>query len=209
MRRALSLFALAGSLFMAAGQLTVDTVKAVETDAVDKDSWSFKGQISDAITFNALEALVMAGISVELENDGNTLDTVDFTEDDCKFLNNERGVTCKIKGASLSVKLFTRTIRTKAVTGAAIESYNKNNTSHGDNKNKTSHDGKDGKGDLVRVTETFWRVRGTFRRREFADDLDNDGLRVTLATLPAFNEDCTEKTLAHGQTRVTCVPLEA
>ena len=197
MRRALSLLAFGATLFTASAQLGLGTIKAVDTSAADKDSWSVKGAtIDESITFDQLSALVGAGISVNLLNsDGTTIvDTVEFDEDDCKFLRNEQGVVCRIKGARLSVKLFTSISRTKA-------------TRHLTNKNHSSTPG--GKGDLVTETLTFWKVAGTARGRHFLFPLTDNGLVLSVVGLPAAEAfDCEEKTLAHGQQRLTCVPVE-
>jgi len=194
MRRALSLLALGATLFTASAQLELGTIRAVDTSAADKDSWSFKGAtIDDSITFDDLSGIVAAGISAKLVNfAGETVDTVLFNEDGCKFFRNEQGVVCGIKGARLSVKLFTT--RTKA---AAIESKS----------NKTSTPG--GKGNLVTETLTFWKVAGTARGRDFSEDLTDEGLTLHVSTLIADAFDCKEKTLAHGQQRLTCVPVVA
>lgn len=196
MRRALSLLAFGATLFTASAQpaLGLGTIKAVDTSAANKDSWSVKGAtINEDVTFNDLEDLVGAGISAELLNfAGDVVDTVDFDEEDCKFLRNEQGVVCHIKGARLSVKLFTSTTRTKA---AAIDSKH----------NKTSTPG--GKGDLVTETLTFWKVSGTARGRDFEEDLTDEGLTLRVSGLSADAFDCKEKTLAHGQQRLTCVPV--
>lgn len=195
MRRALSLIAFGATLFTASAQtLGLGTIRAVDTDAVDKDSWSVKGATIEGVSFSDLSGLVTStGISAELRNfDGDTVDTVDFAEEDCKFLSNEKGVVCKIKGARVSIRLFTSISRTKA---AAIESKH----------NKTSG-GKDG---LEKTTLTFWKVAGSAKGRDFAEDITDSGLTLSVVGVASADaNDCEEKVLAHGQQRLTCVPVE-
>lgn len=197
MRRAISLLAFGATLFTASAELGLGTIKAVSTSAVNKDSWSVKGAtISDAVSFSDLEDAVELGLDMDLlDSADDVVDTVEFEPEDCKFLRNEQGVVCRIKGARLSIKLFTSTTRTKAAAGASIESKNKTST------------GKDG---LETTTLTFWKVTAFARRRSFEESLTEDGLTLELSdgALRAVADDCEEKTLAHGQTRLTCVPVE-
>ena len=197
MRRALSLLALGATLFTASAQpaLGLGTIKTVDTDAANKDSWSVKGATITDVDFDTLQGLVAGGLDMDLLNfDGDLVDTVEFGEDDCKLLRNEQGAVCRIKGARLSIKLFTSTTRTKA---AAIESKH----------NKTSTPG--GKGGLETDTLTFWKVTATARGRDFDEALTDEGLTLQLANglIGALADDCEEKTLAHGQQRLTCVPV--
>jgi hypothetical protein len=177
MRRALSLIALGATLFTASAQtLALGTIRAVDTPKKNKDSWSVKGATIEGPDFEDLEGIVEDGdLSAMLVNaDDEVLDTLDFTKEDCKFLRNERGVVCKIKGANLSVKLSTSTKRTKESNKIGMKAI------------------------------TLWNVAGSARRREFEDDLTEDGLTLVVAGIQADADDCTEKTLANGQTRLTC-----
>jgi hypothetical protein len=196
MRRALSLIALGATLFMAAADgpsLALGTIRAVDTPKENKDSWSVKGATIMDLSFAALEGIVEGGLSAVLVNDGDTtvVDTVTFEEEDCKFLPKERGVVCKIKGARISIRLFTSISRTKA--GALASKHDKTKT---------------GKGGLVPSTTIFWKVAASAKGREFEYDLTNDGLTLVVAGIQADADDCTEKTLANGLTRLTCVPEE-
>lgn len=181
MRRALSLIALGATLFMAAANgdvsLALGTIRAVDTPRKNKDSWSVKGATIEGVDFATLEGIVENGLSAELFNadaEDDPVDTVDFTKEDCKFLRNEQGVVCKIKGANLSIKLSTSSKRTKESNKIGMKMI------------------------------TLWNVAGSARRREFEKDLTEDGLTLVVAGLTADADDCTEKTLANGQTRLTC-----
>jgi hypothetical protein len=199
MPRALSLIALGATLFMASANgvnpsLALGTIRAVDTPKENKDSWSVKGATIEGVDFDTLEGIVKGGkLSAELVNfEDATVDTVAFEEEDCKFLPKERGVVCKIKGARISIRLFTSISRTKA---AALASKHE--------KTKT------GKGGLDSTTTIFWKAAASAKGREFEDDLTDAGLTLRVAGLPtleALADDCTEKTLANGQTRLTCVP---
>jgi hypothetical protein len=102
MRRALSLFALGSTLLAASAlPLSFSSIKAFNTPAANKDSWSFKGTVATADGY--LEDLLDYGITLELESDGTPLDEVVFDDDDCKSIRKETGVSCRTKGARFTV----------------------------------------------------------------------------------------------------------
>ena len=109
MRRALSLFALGCTLFMASAVPSIEvefsTIRAVNTPSVDKDSWSFKGVVTGA-SGDYLDALLEYGIDLSLSSsveghDG--YDVVTFDADDCRLIRKETGASCKTDGARFTV----------------------------------------------------------------------------------------------------------
>ena len=84
MRRAVSLLALAGSLALAAtqpAQLTLSSIKALDTTDTNKDQWNFKGQVDGADNDYVL-AVGEFGITAELEDQ----ETLAFSRDDDQIL---------------------------------------------------------------------------------------------------------------------------
>lgn len=188
MQRVLSMLALAGSLALATAQpmLSLSSIKALDTTESDKDRWSFKGRLDGANNSYVL-AVGEFGIVAEIEDaTSNALDTVLFTPAQCKLLENEKGFACKIQGAArLSVR--------KAVSKTATAVVKADN--------KTSHDKPD--------IETFpyYKVSGSFRRREFAEDPVLTPLTVLFSvdgTEIGSTRDCAEKELVGGKVRFSC-----
>lgn len=190
MRRVLSLIALAGSLVLAASQplLTLSSIKALDATETNKGQWNFKGQVDDASNDYVL-AVGDFGIMAELiDSETSALDIVAFAPEQCKLLSDEKGFTCRIKGARLSFK--------KAVSKEAKVAGNR--------ENKTSHGGSD------REIFTYYKVSGRFHRRDFPMGPQLTPLTVQFSVdgseIATTNTNCKTKELVGGKTRYHCVP---
>ena len=177
MRRAFSLLALGITIALtaAAPRLTLTSIKAVDSARKNKDQWSVKGYISDPDA-DVVSGIKDFGLEADLEDaDTNALDGVSFDADECKVLNNNKGIICKISGARFSVRKTNRV--PKNVILEAQKAHN-----------KTSHS-----------TSSYYKVSGVFRRQEFlevpvvtpltASFSIDDGTSVLFG----INTACTEK----------------
>lgn len=106
MRRALSLLAFGSTLLIASSasvdEFTTSIIKALNTPAADKDSWSFKGTVNEGPDYDMVTDVMTGGTdSLELNLDDSTadLDSVIFDADQCKSIRNGKGVTCRSNGA--------------------------------------------------------------------------------------------------------------
>ena len=148
MRRALSLLALGITIALTAAQpvLTVTSIKAVDSARENKDQWSVKGYLSDPDA-DVVSGIDEFGVGADLEDvAGNTLDGVTFDVDECKLLNNNKGITCKTSGARLSIRKTNRIPKDALI--AAQKAHNKTSPS----------------------TSSYYKVSGIFRRLDFQED---------------------------------------
>jgi hypothetical protein len=85
-------------------QVKFSTIKAINTPASDKDSWSFKG----ATNIDYVKLLADSGVEMNLSGstDGwvglGRLDNVIFDADECKTIRRGTGVMCKTDGARIT-----------------------------------------------------------------------------------------------------------
>ena len=188
MRRALSLLALGITLVMTAGQeFTLKNVKATDRSKMARDQWSMKGNLDDP-TMNVVPLIGQEGLTVELQDmDLATLGSTAFAASDCKLRRNGRGVSCKTRGARVSIRMSRRP------KGAHVKNSKHNSTG-----------GATGGG--------YYSASGMFRRLQFLEDPIMFPLTVqlqagTAAPLSAMVSSCSEKTKGAGRTtRITCTP---
>ncbi|KAM3567764.1 hypothetical protein VYU27_010096 [Nannochloropsis oceanica] len=187
MRRALSLVALGVTLALTAAEtaptLILTSIKAVDTTRANKDQWSVKGYLNDP-DGNAILAFGDTGLTALLAN-GNedTVSETDFDADDCRLLNNDKGVICKVTGARLSLK------RTKRVPKDAMLEVQRN-------RNTTT-------------ASSYYRVSGVFRRQEFENTLSSPLIAAFgiegADEISDINYKCTEK-VGTRATKFLCTP---
>ena len=108
MRRALTLATVGSTLVAASAQeVTFSSIKAVNTPASDKDSWSFKGTLKGvAPSTDYVEFLLDNGVEMDLMRPASPtpvfLDTVVFEPEECKAIRRGTGVSCKADGARVT-----------------------------------------------------------------------------------------------------------
>lgn len=106
MRRILSFFTLASTLALASA-VELSIIKAFNTPAEDKDTWSFKGTIAESFG-QFTDELLAQGLAVDLESPNDVrLDQVSFGPSDCEAirLNTTKAVlNCKVDGARLTIR---------------------------------------------------------------------------------------------------------
>jgi len=180
MRRAFSLLAVGITIALTAAQpvLTLTYIKAVDSASENKDSWSVRGYISDPDA-DVVDGIAEYGLDAELQDSAlDTLDGVTFDPEECKTLNNNKGIICKTTGARFSVR------ETNRVPKDAIAAAQKGH-------NKTSHS-----------ASSYYKVSGVFRRQEFAEDPVLTPLTAVLtvdnSSISDISPACTEK--AGGRT---------
>ena len=190
MRRAFSLLALGITIALTAAApvpapvLTLTSIKAVDSASEDKDQWSVKGYLSDPDA-DVISGIEDYGLEAELQDDVlDTLDSVTFDVDDCKVLNNNKGITCETSSARLSIR------KTNKIPKALIAAQRFNN--------RTSPS-----------ASSYYAVSGVFRRREFQEDPVETPLTAVFIvdTTPYddINTACTEKSGARTS-RYSCKP---
>jgi hypothetical protein len=107
MRHALTLAVVGSFLVVASAQRDVSfsSIKALNTPATNKDSWSFKGALTGVFPPDVDWAKFVAdsGVEMDLFGDGEDLDTVDFAAADCKTIRRGTGVMCKTDGARITL----------------------------------------------------------------------------------------------------------
>ena len=106
MRRALTLAIVGSFLVVASAEVEVSfsSIKAINTPASDKDSWSFKGALTGVpADFDYAKLVADTGVEMSLLSPGTLyLDTVIFDDDECKTIRRGTGVLCKTDGARIS-----------------------------------------------------------------------------------------------------------
>ena len=188
MRRALSLLALGITLALTAAEsvfptLTLTSIKAVDVTKSNKDQWSAKGYLNDPDGI-FLEYSIEEGVITELVAGNNTVNEVIFAPNNCRMLNNDKGIVCRKEGARLTAK------KTRRVPKEAITAAQKNN--------KTSS------------ASSYFRISGVFRRQQFESTLTTP-LTVLASTGGSAWEDevtnyaCKEK-IGGKATKVFCKP---
>jgi hypothetical protein len=187
MRRALSLLALGITLVMTAGQeFTLKTVKVTDRSKAARDQWSMKGNLDDPM-MGVVPLIGQEGLTVELQDMAlATLESTAFAASDCKLRRNGRGVSCKTRGARVSIRMSRRP------KGAHVKNSKHNSTG-----------GATGGG--------YYSASGMFRRLQFLEDPIVFPLTVQLqagdATLFDMVSSCSEKIKGAGRTtRITCTP---
>lgn len=187
MHRTLSLLALGITLALTAAEpmvsMTIKSIKAVDVMRDNKDQWRVKGYLNDpdGVTVPLISD---EGVTLGLEN-GNqdTVANAVFNVDDCKLLNNDKGIVCKVKGARISLKRLNRVPKDAVI-----------NAQH--NKNKTSG------------TSSYYTISGTFRHQQFENTLSKP-LTVIAGIggedLEDTNYACKEKTGSKA-TKLFCKP---
>ena len=126
MRRALTLAAVGSTLFAASAEdskdeveLNFSSIRALNTPATDKDSWSYKGTITVPANVDYVKDVLENGVEVDLSgrrrpespdsspdssrSNSPTLDEVSFDPDECKAIRGGTGVSCKTDGARATV----------------------------------------------------------------------------------------------------------
>lgn len=186
MRRAFSLLALGITIALTAAQpvLTLTSIKAIDSARENKDQWSVKGYLSDPDA-DVVDGIADFGVDAELEDVGlDSLDGVTFDKDECKVLNNNKGIICKASDARLSIRKTNRVPKDALI--AAQKAHN-----------KTSH------------SSSYYKVSGVFRRQEFDVDSVETPLTAVFSIddtpLSDTNTACTEKAGA-STTRYSCKP---
>ncbi|EKU21331.1 hypothetical protein NGA_0415500 [Nannochloropsis gaditana CCMP526] len=185
MRRAFFLLALGITLVMTAGQdlFTLKNVKVIDKSKTARDQWSMKGNLDDP-TMTVVPLIGQEGLTVELQDMAlATLESTAFAASDCKLRRNGRGVSCKTRGARVSIKMSRRP------KGANVQNSNYNSTGG------------------------YYSASGMFRRLQFLQDPIVFPLTVVLnvPSIPfppsAMVSSCSEKIKGAGRTtRITCTP---
>jgi len=182
MRRVLSLLALGITLVMTAGQeFTLKNVKATDRSKAARDQWSMKGNLDDP-TMTVVPLIGQEGLTVELQDMAlATLESTAFAASDCKLRRNGRGVSCKTRGARVSIRMSRRP------KGAHVKNSKYNSTGG------------------------YYSASGMFRRLQFLEDPIVFPLTVAMqvgtTTLSAMVSSCSEKTKGAGRTTmIKCTP---
>lgn len=141
MRRALSLLALGCSVFLASAADTIEPsltfLKATQTSKSNRDAWNFIGSLAavagttedkvDDVLESFGDAKEVQLTLVAAEGSGLTLDTVEYTESQCKLTTSGKQFTCRTKGAYFNLRKFRTTTfaASRALTGSKHNSTGK------------------------------------------------------------------------------------
>ncbi len=142
MRRALSLLALGCSVFLASAADTIEPsltfLKATQTSKSNRDAWNFIGSLAavagtdeedvDAVLDSFGDAKkVKLTLVADVTPTDVILDTVEYTESQCKLTTSGKQFTCRTKGAYFNLRKFRTTTfaASRALTGSKHNSTGK------------------------------------------------------------------------------------